>query len=298
MDASKNITNDKIKAKQKSSKTAKSQSDNEQVKTDEQVKSTLTAREAGADDGRKRRAEYFAFKKFVIEREEENFSKLMIVHEKDEWWKIFGHSAIMFAYEVSGWIDMKVKLRPDSDYDYKSKEGVVIIRDVYTLDAKLAKAKVNLLKSTDDYRVYNLGKKFSEADLDRMMHKESLEWGKVNKIITVRDVFPDLHTALRELFSYYYFSIRKLETFGRDAFGMPIADKLSDLLAEYDQCCNEGTLAESDYLAKVEETMKWTKYRVDALAELKAFSVQRIYRLLRLADRVQRLAEQCRQRKI
>ena len=79
-----------------------------------------------------------------------------------------GHSAIIYHYEVSRWIGATSRLREDTDYDYKSEEGIVSIRDVYALDQKLAAININLLDSSNDYRIYNLGKKFTRADIERM----------------------------------------------------------------------------------------------------------------------------------
>lgn len=71
------------------------------TETKTERKSTREARKAGAARGTAEREKYLKLKKFALEREKENYSKLFIIHEKGEWWKMVGNSAIIFHYELA-----------------------------------------------------------------------------------------------------------------------------------------------------------------------------------------------------
>ena len=265
---------------------------------DKELPSTRAARIAGGKEGRERKARYLKLKAFVLGLEKENYSKLMLIHEKDDWWKMIGHSAIMYHYEVSKWIGVSSRLRQDTDYDYKSEDGVVCIKDVYKLDKRLAAAKISLLDSSNEYRIYNLGKKYTHADIERMKKSQELEWEKVNNIIIPTETFPTLHTSLRELISCIYFSTRKLEVYAREVIGNPMLTRVSAMLRRYSLVCSGEDGAIDGYLKEVEKSAKWLKAQMVGVAELRMLPATTIYRVLRSIDKVERTARQCHPKKI
>lgn len=260
--------------------------------------STRIARNAGSAAGAKQRATYIRVKSFALEREEKNFSKLFIIHEKENWWKMIGHSAILFHYEVSKWIGMKSKLQPDTDYDAKSEDGVVNIRDVYLLDSKLTGVKVNLLEATPDYRIYNIGKKYTLADIAALRKTTELEWAKINKIILPREIFPSLFVSLKELLRKMYFSTRQLETYARTALGEEMLRRVAALMREYSLLACRTGLSTTNFLDETENTMQWIAAQMAVVAELQLLPAERIYQLLRAIETVRRDVEKCRPKKI
>ena len=72
--------------------------------SESEKKSTRTARAKGAKIGREKKELYFKLKVFALEKEKKNFSKLLVIHEKDNWWKMVGNSAIIFHQFVFSWI--------------------------------------------------------------------------------------------------------------------------------------------------------------------------------------------------
>lgn len=283
---------------EKVTKKTKTEVKKTEIEEQQNIPSTQAARIAGGKAGREQKARYLKLKVFVLGREKENYSKLFLIHEKDHWWKMIGHSAVMYHYEVSKWIGMSSRLRQDTDYDYKSEDGIVSIRDVYALDQKLTSVNIGLIKSTNDYRVYNLGKKFTHADIERMRKSQELEWQKVNSIVIPKEVLPTLHTGLRELVTNIYFATKKLEAYAREIFGQPMLEKAMEMLRDYSLLCAGAKGTTGEYLEKVENEAKWLKAQMMGVAELRMLPAETIYRILRSIDKVERIARQCQPRKI
>ena len=69
-----------------------------------------------------------------------------------------GHSAVIFHNEIAKRIGMKTRLNEDTDFDTKSKDGVINIKSIVQLSEKLETVNVHLLELKESHRVYNLGK--------------------------------------------------------------------------------------------------------------------------------------------
>lgn len=259
--------------------------------------SSREARIAGGESGRIQKARYSQWKAFAVEHEADNYSKLFVIHEKDNWWKMVGHSAIMFHYEVSKWAGIKSKLVPDTDYDTRSEEGVVNIRDIDQLDAKLMAIKVNSIDIKPDYRVYNIGKKYTKADIEALKQTKAIEWAKVNKIILPREVFPALFMSLRELLTRLYFSTRSLDAYARETIAAPMFEKVVGLVREYSLIANKVGIRRTEYLDEVDAAMQWVTAQMTAISELRLMEAERIYQVLRAAEKVRRDVEQCQPKK-
>lgn len=261
---------------------------------DAQIPSTVSARSAGAKEGQKQKDKYQKLKAFAIEREKDNYSKLFIIHEKGNWWKMLGHSAIIFNYEVSDWVGYRCKLLPDSDYENKSEEGVINIRDVFELDKKLVKTKISLLKSTEDYRVYNIGKKFTQGDLLHMQKKRDLEWSKVNKIILPKVLFPELYQLERDLFTKVYFMSKNLDTYAREIITNPIVKRVGGMLRDYSILANSNGLKKMKYIDRVKSDLQWCTSQMALVSELRMLPPEKIFQILSVIGKVKREAEICR----
>lgn len=263
------------------------------VENSEEPASARPNRIKTGETGRSRRQAYLKLKAFTMEREPKNFSKLMILHEKDGWWKMFGHSALMFFYDVSKWINHSSKLRPDSDYDYPSPEGVVIIHDIDALHAKLIHAKIQPIDIKSAYRIYNIGKKYTPSDLAFFRDKHALEEAKVNSMLVPKEVMPELYTQLRELVHRTYFTAKTFEGFARESFGRPIVELAKNVMFEYVLLARGEGREREDFLHYVIETMDRIDSRMVPVVELRLVPPQRIFQILKLTSRVRREAERC-----
>lgn len=277
---------------------AKKTEKSKQNETDKQRPSTVAARSAAAAEGREQRKIYQTWKAYAIEHEKENYSKLFIIHDKKNWWKMVGHSAVMFNYEVSKWIHYNCKLHADNDFENQSEDGIVNIRDIYGLDKKLAAFNISLLKATDNYRVYNIGKKFTPGDLEHMKKERDLEWAKVNKVILPKEVFPTLFLLERDLFVNVFNVGQKMEEYARERVMNLITDKVAELLREYSILTSGEGLSDTEYLEKVEGAMKWCIGQMVLVSELRILPPRKIFQILSLMGKIKREVEVCRPKKV
>lgn len=264
----------------------------------EKRSSTVDVRNASAEAGRVQKKSYQDWKAFALEREQDNYSKLFMIHEKKQWWKMVGHSAIMFYYEVSNWIHYNCKLHKDSDFENQSEEGIVNIRDVYKLDKKLAAFNIELLKATKEYRVYNLGKKFTPGDLEHMKKERDLEWAKVNKVILPKEVFPSLFLLERDLYKNVFHAGQKMPAYVQNRTMNPVTDKVAELLREYSFLASENGLSDIGYLDKVKEVMTWCMAQMVLVSELRLLPPEKIFQILSLMGKVKREVEVCRPKRV
>ena len=268
------------------------------VKTNKVEKRGLKeTRTEKAELGRKQKAEYQRVKAFAIEREKQNFSKLFIIHEKDNWWKMVGHSAIIFHYEIGPMIGMRSNLVDDKDFDLKSKDGVVNIKNIVELSEKLESAKIFLLDLKDSYRVYNIGKKFTSAELNSLKKKKEQEWAKVNKIVVPEKYSALLFSGERELIREVYFMFQKQEKFSRGIVGRKIFEKAEELMREYSLMANGVGLGVEEYLELVRKNVRFIVSEMAIVSELRLSEPERIFRVLRVCEKIRRDTETCQLKK-
>ena len=262
-------------------------------------KSTKEARVKDGDSGREKKKEYLALKRFALGRERENFSKLFVFQDNKGWWKMVGHSAVIFYYDIADRIGMKTKLKEDTDFDLKSEDGVVNIKSITLLTEKLETVKIQLFKLEDKYRIYNIGKKYDVSELERMKKAKELEWDKVNKIILPRQIYPTLYKYERELLVNSYFSMKRMETFARENFTSEMMAKMAEMVRDYSLVMNEGTEAEvENYLIRCENNLKWMRAQMAIFAELKLFELDVILRISYAIEKILKEVSSCRVRKI
>ena len=260
--------------------------------------STKKARAVGGENGRIQKKIYAACKERALQHEPENYSKLYIVHEKKGWWKMFGHSAIMFHYSVAKWANINSRLKADSDFGIRSEEGVINIKDIYELDRKLTKAGVSLLYSSDDIRIYNIGKKYTEADINAMIKTEELAWARANQTIKPKEVFPSLYSFLLRLLNEIYFLTAKMDKTARHTFGEPMTKIVTELVRDYVVLCNEGGLSDEEFLQRISRELQEIKGYTACLMETRVVKLERAQTVLYSVEKVKRTIEQCRPKKV
>lgn len=257
-------------------------------------KSVRSSQTKLTEEGRKQKEQYRKIKAFALEREKENWSKLFVIHEKKNWWKMVGHSAVFFQYEVAKRAGMTTKLKEDTDYELKSEEGVINIKDVLELDDKLEKAGVQPVDIKKEYRIYNIGKKYTEGDLERLQKQKELEWAKVNKIVLPKEMFPLLFADEKELLERIYFSTKLIEGYIRDIIGEPMIERAVENIREYSLMTNGKGMDTKKYLDMVEENVRWITSQITIIAELRLLEPERIFKMLKSAEAVRRNVEKCR----
>lgn len=256
-------------------------------------KSTKEERTKGAEKGRIEKEKYLKIKAFALEREEENFSKLFVIHEKKNWWKMIGNSAIIFHYEIAKRIGMTSRLVDDTDFEHRSKNGVVNISNIDVLGEKLEKNKIQYLEIKPEYIVFNLGQKSTVSDIERMKKTRELEWAKINKIILPENTFPLLYRSERQLLAKMNEITRRFEPNARDVFGKQLLVRSEWMVRNYSLTMNGYGIEIKEYLEKTIEHARWMTSEMAIVAELRLVEPERIFRALKDIETVKEDAREC-----
>ncbi len=267
----------------------------------EKVQSLLDEQtQAGNTTPRQKRSEnttYIGVKAQVMrEYEPNNYSKLYFVRSGEKWYKLFGNSALIFAYGVAPEINVRAKLRVDSDYHDRSESGVVSIANMDLIEKKMLEKGIQLSKASAGLREYNLGKSLTRMDIRAMKRESQLEWAKVNTILRVRDLFPDLYALLKDFPGKVYYTTRSFDAYARDTFGTPVLQRIADSIAEYNRMCNSDQIKPSDFFDKLIWDTDWESSRLSILAEMRLLTPKQTLDLLHHAAKIKREVERCRLR--
>lgn len=117
---------------------------------------------------------------------------------------------------------------------------------------------------------------------------KELEWGKVNKIVLPKTVFPEFYMSLRELLSRVYFSTRIFEPYVREIIGKPMVEKVVELVREYSFMASGEGLDEIEYLDLADDSAKWIIAQMTIVSELRVMEPEKIYRILQSAEKLKK----------
>ena len=166
------------------------------------------------------RQEDDAAKNELLEREKENFTKILALKCYNGWLKICNNSAII----VSTWLDGKLgrpyERNDDKSYGKKAKYGVVSILPGQVGDfiQRLARAGIPLSYDGDPVLEFDLGERISQEDMVRMLHEDELLIDRVNQIVMTKNVIPNIRVDVRLLLDAVHMQTRNQKDSLKDIF--------------------------------------------------------------------------------
>lgn len=159
--------------------------------------------------GREARRRHEALKAEVFKMEQGNYDRLILFRSTGSWWKMGGHSAILYYYKIARRIGRAARLQNDRDFYSRFTEGVVSVRRPEDLVEKLADIGVELVTNDKDLKIFKLEKSISKSDYEILAKSEQVKLDKINQIILPKLMRPDLHSNLLNLLRSAYFLQRK-----------------------------------------------------------------------------------------
>lgn len=237
---------------------------------------------------RLKKKEYLARKKAVLENEEENFRSLYVVEDQNGWYKMFGHSALIYANEIAARLKIKPALKPDTDYDFPSKDGVVSVKDLDGMKENLRGIKIHARYEEHGITIFELGYKITQEEINEYRGKEELEWKKINQIVCPKVVMPEFKVELKELARMVHENVRKMDETERTALGTEMDKMMQATLGDFVLVANGwyGKDGEKKYFKEVEETLNFLQSRMLPLTELRVLDRDKNYRLAVQLERV------------
>ena len=191
--------------------------------------SVRAKRVAEANEGQELKKVYLIDKKRLLEKEKDNYTKLMVLKCPDGWWKMFGHSAIFYKYKIADSLKLTARLLPDTDYEVVSEEGYIAIDDVERLKNKLKVLRIYPSNITERGWIFDLGERVSEQDYVLMLHEEEQRLERVNKLVNVDEHLSELNAKVKVVHKLVHEYVRKMDGVARDAFAIEANKRAAEL---------------------------------------------------------------------
>ncbi|MBR2587169.1 hypothetical protein IKE71_02220 [Candidatus Saccharibacteria bacterium] len=149
---------------------------------------------------RKERKEYFERKEKVQEQEKGNFDRIIFIRGTGGFWVVIGHSAVILANKIGKDLKMRVPLRNDSDYDFKSKEGKISIRNLEFYKKKLLESGlVTEKRGTSDIYELQLVKPISPTEFEVLAQAKELKKKQLEEEVLKSVPMPKTHANITEV---------------------------------------------------------------------------------------------------
>lgn len=240
---------------------------------------------------------YKLYKRRVYELEPKNYTKLYFIRQHGNWFRAFGHSAIIYHYDICSKIHRRSKLLIDNDYTLRIPGGVVNVSDMDVLETKLNTAGYSLIVGNERCRVFNLGRRYTDAELKAMEEAREREIESINRVVEPKRIYPYLSRQLRQLFRDLYFALAKLDSYARHCVGEEIVHRALDLLTEYSlmasDCGQWRDKEPVDFLEYADGEVHWIQSRVGFLMEIRVLEYRKITTLLETTGKLLREIKAC-----
>lgn len=269
----------------------------EEISKDEPKSKANTATKTKEEEGRLRRAEYLRLKQRISEIEPTNYSKLYFIWQKGKWYRAFGHSAIIYHYDVCPKLKRKSKLLDDRDYGIRIPGGVINISDIEILEEKLEAVNIHKIKSDQRYYIFNLGQRYTDAEIKMFEKTKDRELASINQVVVPKEIFPHLYKLIRELQEKIYFSVAKMDRYAKDVFGTELVRRMNDVYVGYSlmvkSSSNSGGLPPEEYLKSVVKDMYWLQAQMGVATNMRVLEISKITQILRESGKIIREANLC-----
>lgn len=168
-------------------------------------------------------------KKRLLEKEKDNYTKLMVLKCPDGWWKMFGHSAIFYKYKIADSLKLAARLLPDTDYDVVSEEGYIAIDDIERLKNKLKILRIYPSNITERGWTFDLGERVTEQDYVLMLHEEDQRLERANRLISVDEHLAELNAKVKVVHKMVHECVRKMDGVTREVFAIEADRRITEL---------------------------------------------------------------------
>ena len=155
-----------------------------------------------AERERKRREknEYLERKKKLVEIEEKNYNKIILLEGTDGYWMFGGHSAVILAYKVADKTKMRLGIKRDTDFDYKFEEGIISVQNVPFYVEEIKKSPlVKSCRKSDHAYTFTLKDKISEAEYKLLVKSPELKRQKLENMIVKSHPMPQVNMKVEDV---------------------------------------------------------------------------------------------------
>lgn len=237
---------------------------------------------------------YAANKKRIAEFEKTNYEYLALVRSTNDFYKLFGHSALFYAYSIAPKLNLQANLQADNDFTARSSEGFVSVRQPEKLTEVLNTLKIKKVKTksqTGDFILYKLPWTYTDEQLNDFVEHNHTRMQKFNHIVIVDNVIPVLFIEIEELLKSIYENVRGMSgPTEKETLGYTAINSTAKMAHIYLDLAN-GHFDKLTGLKKLKQELKIVKYQTKLIADLKIWTPKTCARIGENIIKVQDIIE-------
>lgn len=217
-----------------------------------------------------------ALKKKIFDMEQTNNRYLIAYADGTGWYKLGGHSALIYHHRIAKRLKLRPRLNPDTDFYSRFKEGTVSIRQIETLENNLKTLKIyrnSKMTVPGEVYVFDLGYKVSDEDLDLMYRDEQIRRDNLNKMVLPKVVHPDIHATLLNTVKLCQPKVAHMPVVDREMCGYKIIRTLIRACDRFYLMSN-GYISEEQGLKEVLTMVERVKVYIKVATELEIWPIE------------------------
>ena len=234
-----------------------------------------------AMEGRARKAAYLKRKTLVLEREKTNYDRIILCHDRENWWKIFDHSSIFYRKLVAERLKKNVIAYEDKDFGVKSDELVVNIRSLEELKEDVSKLKMEIdPKNNEDFFAVILPEKVTEEEFQLFKNETRAELEMALRQLRPVVIWPKLKKEILALLMLMDWMCGAMDEGRRMRIGNKMYENVRQIFLHLVKAAKEREDAMTALIAMMELTEEvegdfmiltsggWPKFKPDKAAEV------------------------------
>ena len=232
---------------------------------------------------------YYDLKRRILNWEKDNYTKLAVLDAGKGWYKLFNHSAIIFACQIAKRLGVKAELISDTDYDLTTDTPVYLFKDFDKFETRLKTVRIFLGSKEDGVYVFDLGYKVDAADLAAMMKEKEQLRARANKLVLPHEAYPALRNELRLLAGEIYEVVRKMNPAARELVGDSMLGVSARMFENFVEAAN-GHTDMRQYLKTTIKDLRRLDAKLLLVSDLRLIEDSKTYQLILRVGKAQKRA--------
>ncbi|MBQ9017058.1 hypothetical protein IJ103_02340 [Candidatus Saccharibacteria bacterium] len=244
---------------------------------------TATEKSDTAEEQKRKAIErYQENKRMLLEREQNNYSEIILLKDKpkgstkhNEWWNAFGHSANLLVYYIAENHPITFRKTADTDYGIRSEEGVVSIRDLNKFCKSMKAFGYTKGVFGAEMCIIKLGRKLTPEDYNSAITVEQRMLDRVNGLILPNEMMVELSTKIGELDGKVHEVVRKMDAQSREVYADEM-EKITTRMVRHMVQVERGSYPVNEFLDELLEEIEELWGYLKIITNRRAYGIKKI----------------------